>query len=667
MHESEKPSKWAVLIPPKPVAFILGAYLVGLILFALARLTFLLHFPDQLDQISIFRTLVAFWIGIRFDTIILAAVLAPLVLGLPVFIRRPRLTPAVMYLVAVCSFLFLLLLGDIRFYEEFGTHLNFHVLDYLTEGRTAWNLVLGDMMFWTLVAIWVGLVSLLIAGLAMVRKTIRRLPARRNWSVTIGYLVVLLMLTALGIRGRVDIAPIDWGVAYFSKNHFLNQLALNGIYTLGRTFTEQDSRLSLLKPPQRWEFTDFATALDTTRAMLGLPHEIWLEPKRSLKRLARQPDANFKFKPNIVLVLMESFSGRHTGCLGSGLDLTPHFDSLARHGILFTNFYSTGTRTSYGIAGTIGSFPSLPGRSILKRYDAEHPFITLSELLAGRSYSNTFMYGGDLVFDNMAGFLKTKGYNRIAGEEEFDSDSSFSKWGLPDHILFGEAIELTRQLPRPFQLTILTLSNHSPFELPDSSVRRYLGDDRQSRVFNAQIYADWALGQFMAAASQTPVYDSTIFVFTADHALWDVARYALDPVNLHIPLLIYAPGLLGDSGRVIETLSGHCDLLPTLMGLLGGEYIHESWGRDLLKLPPDDPGFAMFNSAHYLGYLLPDLFLVERIGREPWLLDINRLGEDEAHMADSFPERLRQIRTRLHHYYQTAEQLTIPPERRSDH
>ncbi len=670
MHDDHPTSGFAHLFPPRPVLFLFGAWLTGLGLFAVARLLFLLHFRARVADIPLPDLLTAFYIGARFDTIVIAATLAPLALILPWLDRRMRSPgPFVLgYLTFVFGVILLLLLADIRFFDEYDSHLNFNVLDYLSEGRTAWNLVLFDPNFWTYIALWAAVMTGFLLCLILLRRRLRAIPLRRSWLNTGIYTLLLVAGCVLGMRGRLDLAPIDWGVAYFNRDHFVNQLALNGTYTLGRTLTERDHdpRLIYRPPEERWPFVDFGVALDTTRAMIGLPHETWLEPDSSLKRLARQPSASWGFQPNIVLVLMESFSGRFTGCVGSDLGLTPHFDSLARLGLLFRNFYATGTRTAYGIAGTICSFPSMPGRAILKRYGADHPFITLSELLHGRGYFSAFIYGGDLVFDNMAGFLQTKNYRLILGEEDFPGAESFSKWGIPDHLLFREAVGLTDSLPRPFQLSILTLSNHTPFDLPDSSVRRFFSDDRTSRVYNAQVYADWALGRFMAQFDSLPVFDSTIFVFTGDHALWDIARYPLDPANTHIPLLIYAPRLLGDSGRIITTYAGQCDLLPTLMGLLGGDYIHESWGRDILKVPADDSGFAIFHHSQAIGYLNPDAYLMELLDQRTVLMATDRLYQPDGDITATAPTLLDHHRTRLHYFLQTAELLALPEEIRQE-
>jgi phosphoglycerol transferase MdoB-like AlkP superfamily enzyme len=64
----------------------------------------------------------------------------------------------------------------------------------------------------------------------------------------------------------------------------------------------------------------------------------------------------------------------------------------------------------------------------------------------------------------------------------------------------------------------------------------------------------------------------------------------LDPLGFQIPMLIYAPKLIGDSAVIIRNEGGQIDVIPTLMGVLGSDYQHESWGRNLLQV--SDSGIA---------------------------------------------------------------------------
>lgn len=637
-------------------------------LMSLLRLFFALNFGDTVAAVEWTDLLTAFVIGVRFDQVVAMFVLLPLLIGLPWF--RMTWTPVrwvwLAYLTATVSGITLLSLADIRFYHQFDSHLNFLAVEYIDGGPLFWNLILSDSRFTSFIAIWIMITVGCLFGFKRLYRATAVAPQRRSWVNHFVYFLVFLAACGLGIRGRVGLAPIDWGVAYFSDDRFVNQLALNGIYTLGRNLNEinHDPRLSLLDERDRYPFVDFAAGLDSVRTWLHQDGDQWLEPDRSLLRLRMQPPGSIGFQPNVVVVLMESWQAANTGVLGSGRNLTPHFDSLANRGILFDNFYANGMRTNYGLGGVLCSFPSLPGRAILKRYDALHPFVSLSEILHQRGYFNAFIYGGDLAFDNVEGFFTAKKYDRFYGQNDFSSESAFSKWGVPDHLLFEAAVDLLGRLPRPFQATILTLSNHEPFDLPDSSVRLYFDNADSSKEFNSQVYADFALGRFVKAVSSEPMFDSTLFLFTSDHSRLLNGRLALEPNNFHTPLLIYAPWLLGDSGRVVSVFGGQVDILPTLMGILGDDYTHASWGRDLLNLTPGDSGFATMNRFDRIAFIDNSYMYVELLGREPSLHSTPELDRTVADISKTHREELAVRQRRLRTYMQIADQLSTPGQGR---
>jgi hypothetical protein len=141
-----------------------------------------------------------------------------------------------------------------------------------------------------------------------------------------------------------------------------------------------------------------------------------------------------------------------------------------------------------------------------------------------------------------------------------------------------------------------------------------MDDADTSKIFNSQLYADDALGRFFALVEKMPVFDSTIFLFVSDHARYGPSRFALDPEFFHVPLLIYSPELLLDQQGRHSTYGSQTDILPTLMGLLGGDYRHASWGRDLFNLPEGDSGFAIMNIAGRIGYIDSDHLYVEELG-----------------------------------------------------
>ncbi|MCM2272189.1 MAG: sulfatase-like hydrolase/transferase [candidate division Zixibacteria bacterium] len=655
------------LTPPRAVLFLAVAYLLGLCFFLIYRLTFLAIFAARAGEPAFADIVTAFVVGFRFDTVVLLLALLPALVVLP-WVKLNRTwsaKTAVGYLTLIFSLLVLGMLADIRYYNYFDTHLNFQALQYLLAGgKTTWHVTVTEPFFWPAIILWL-LVSVLI--FVLVRKLVyafaRRHEPTRRLHTTVWFLIVAA-LTVFGIRGRTGISPIDWGVAYISDNPFINQLGLNGIYTFGKAFKEEghDPRLVYIPERFRYPFVPIDAALDTVQAMLALPNDRWLEPERSLLRETSNP-ARFGFQPNVIIVLMESWTGRYTGALGSDLNLTPRFDSLAAHGILFDQFYATGSRTNYGMAGTLCAFPSLPGRSILDRYNARHPFVALPAILEQRRYTNLLAYGGDLAFDNMQGFFKTQGMHRFCGEKEYGTENIFAKWGIPDEVVFTKTVRMIDSLPRPYSLTLLTLSNHEPFDLPDSSIQIYFDDSEESRVRNAHRYADHALGLFMDSMATLPSFDSTIFLFASDHNKLEPAVPTPHPLQFRVPMLIYAPKMLGDSGRVISTVGGQTDIIPTLMGLLGGTYTHASWGRDLLGLDKDDPGFASICMLNKTGLVEGEYVYTEWIDLPPSFYrvsELDRLVVNAIDRRNEAPADYARMQRRLRIFMQLADQLSTP-------
>ncbi len=655
------------LRPPRFLVLLGTSYLLGLTIFFAYRVAMLLIFSDRADHPSINDLAQVFLIGLRFDTVvILLTLLVPLVL-LPwlnltrLIVRNLTLT----YLTATFSFLIFVLLADIRYFSHFDSHLNFQALQYVvTGGKTTWHVTVTDPLFWPSIAAWLVLTAACFLLFRYLLKKTEPLPLRFSWTTQIVWFIIAFALLFLGVRGRTGLSPIDWGVAYISDNEFVNQLGLNGVYTLGKAFKEEGHDPRLVYTPERFRFPFIPTddALDTVQTILGMPNERWLEPSESLLREVSAPE-KFGFRPNIVLVLMESWTGRYTGALGSDLNLTPRFDSLAAHGILFDQFYATGSRTNYGLAGTLCSFPSLPGRSILDRYQAEHPFVTLPEILQTRGYTNMFTYGGDLVFDNMEGFFKTHGIEHFMGEAEFGREHIFAKWGIPDHITFDRLVKVADSLPRPFLITHLTISNHEPFDLPDSSVQVYFDDSEESRTRNSHRYADWAVGRFIDSISALPLFDSTIFLFVSDHNILVPAAPTPHPLQFRVPLLIYSPALLGSEARRVSVVGGQVDIIPTLMGILGGGYTHASWGRDLLNLSPGDPGFVSINILNKMGYIEGDRYYTSWVGLPPSFYKTSDLYSLTNFAIDYRQHDLvgfARLQRRMQIYMQLADQLSTP-------
>jgi phosphoglycerol transferase MdoB-like AlkP superfamily enzyme len=111
-------------------------------------------------------------------------------------------------------------------------------------------------------------------------------------------------------------------------------------------------------------------------------------------------------------------------------------------------------------------------------------------------------------------------------------------------------------------------------------------------------YSDWALGQFFEKAAKAPFYDETLFVVVGDHGFGSGEQLTeMNLARFNVPLLLLAPGIQDKFGRTRDTVATQLDVVPTVLGRLGGTTRHQCWGRDLLSLPAGDRGFGVIKPS----------------------------------------------------------------------
>src|SRR5690606_21207122 len=71
-------------------------------------------------------------------------------------------------------------------------------------------------------------------------------------------------------------------------------------------------------------------------------------------------------KPNVVLIILESFTADLIESLGGETGVAPKFEKLIKDGLLFTNIYAASDRTDKGVVAIMSGFPSQATKSIIK-------------------------------------------------------------------------------------------------------------------------------------------------------------------------------------------------------------------------------------------------------------------------------------------------------------
>jgi phosphoglycerol transferase MdoB-like AlkP superfamily enzyme len=461
--------------------------------------------------------------------------------------------------------------------------------------------------------------------------------------------------------------PLRWADAYRTPHLFTNHLALNGVFTLAKAAQQEldnDRQNTWLKQmaPEK--------ALSLVREHWLAPQEMLLEPNtlplfRRFNAAANAQAAPYK---NVVLIIDESFSAQRTGPFGNTQQITPRFDALAKEGLLFDHFFSQGTHTHQGMFATMACFPNLPHYEyLMKQPEGANNFSGLTKVLAERDYQSLYVYNGDFAWDNQYGFFRAQHMQRFIGRHDFINPRfSDRTWGVSDEDMFDRGFEEIVKLQdggKPYFVVLQTLSNHAPYALPPQlPVQPVEVDGQRDEHLTAMRYNDYALGAFFDRIKQHGNFDNTLFVFLGDHGFGGGEQITdIDLWRFHIPLLIWGKDIQQRYGATRSVVGSQVDVVPTIMGLLGGDYDHHCWGRDLLALPAGEPGRAIikpsgtdFTTAIVEG----DTILVQPPNTEPRLYKYNTLPHLVATPIDD-AQRQQQMKALMNAYIQTATQALL--------
>jgi phosphoglycerol transferase MdoB-like AlkP superfamily enzyme len=295
------------------------------------------------------------------------------------------------------------------------------------------------------------------------------------------------------------------------------------------------------------------------------------------------------------------------------LPLTPNLDRLSRLGLLFTNLYSTGTRTVNGIEAIISGFLPTSGASVVKLPNARQNFFTLAELLKRCGYLTEFVYGGKSTFDNMKSFFVGNGFSDIKDQDSFTDPVFEGSWGVSDEDLFNKTHDiLLSHGDKPFFTLVLTTTNHDPFEFPAGRIELY--ENAEDSRYNAIKFADYALGLFFEKARKARYFNDTLFLVIADHSTRLRGEDLMPLEKFHIPALIIAPDIDPDT---YDSVASQIDIPATVLDIMGLSCLHPMIGRPLLSMPEEMQGRAVMQYADTHAYLEGNRLIVHQPKKMP--------------------------------------------------
>ena len=518
----------------------------------------------------------SFLLGLRFDIATTFVMLAPYMLFLSYINNVYSKKIQKLYFIIITTFILLIPMIDLQYYILMGNRFDLYGFKHI---KFILNHIGMLNQGFTTVILLILLLFLILVNNFIINFILKNSPERRY---RVSNYILSLVISIVCIRGGIQPYPITQNLSNFSEYKLANDTSTNSIYRLyyiiKYLITESHSSDNMI-------YNYVQKNMDIKKAAKTLS-KLYSDSLYTSSLIREHKSKNYlninsqNKKKNIILIIVESFASDYIHSLGATNEDTPYFDSLIHHGILFDNFYSNGTHTNEALGAILAGYPHLPRGDILSMPEFIDGVQTLPSILKEHKYTTQFIYGGRLSFDNMNSFLSASGVDNFIGRSDFPSKLDNTYWGIADEHVYDKAIESLSKIRRPFITTILTLSNHHPWDIPLDSISPLPSKIEQSKRRNTFRYSDWALNDFLKKVKKSDYYDDTIIIITSDTGQMLYNDYDVEPRNYRIPLLILNSGL---ESRINHTLGSQIDLLPTVLDILNISVDISSFGRSLFR------------------------------------------------------------------------------------
>lgn len=367
-------------------------------------------------------------------------------------------------------------------------------------------------------------------------------------------------------------------------------------------------------------------------------------------------------QPNIVLVTVDALRSDHVSTYGYKRPTTPQLDALAADAdsVVFDSAWAHAPSTRYSVPAILtGRYPSTIAWGSPQHHwppEVLPQNRLISEMLRERGYSTTALLSYH-YFEPSWGLAR--------GFSDYDTHLMVlhSMGGDPAATSGSSARELAdlalAKLPallssgKPFFLWVHFYDPHFRYERHPLEPGELAFGDGEQDLYDEEIrYTDRHIGRLLAAVRQSPAWNRTSVLVTADHGEGfgehGIPRdrrhgYHLYADQTKVPLILRLPGLdraAGAAPRIIDQPVGHVDLLPTLLNLVGAREGDEPQllGRSLVPLlgqapARDAPPYRVFQEVMYEGPTTRKALVAEAGGRL-WHYVRNVIPDDTSELYD---------------------------------
>jgi glucan phosphoethanolaminetransferase (alkaline phosphatase superfamily) len=332
--------------------------------------------------------------------------------------------------------------------------------------------------------------------------------------------------------------------------------------------------LDLLEPQREFPNIDQHIATYQTWWLEGDPTGHWTfnDPDYPLRKTYTGPPVQLDKaqRPNFVFIQLETFRAWNMKLYNpdQALVTTPYMDgmSTSKQGAYWVRSLCNGIPTIYAtMAIHTGMFPHSRRRTA-----TAFTQVTLEgfpDFLRKHGYKTALFTGSDPDWDNQR-YWYSRWYDRVYFDPAHDEI---------DRSLFREAARQIRTdiAPHePFMATVVSITNHTPFQSPEPNLDVTQETAASKRIQNTMRYSDDVVRELIESFRGEPWFERTVFIITGDHA-FDLGERGpqLGHSNLRhestwVPMIIWGEDPRLPRGRRMAVAS-HVDIAPTILELAG--------------------------------------------------------------------------------------------------
>lgn len=570
------------------------------LLFLISRVLFYFYNLKYFSVAKFSETILAFFIGLRFDiaTTLMANLIFILFSLIP--IRNPRYHLFLKILFVIFNSIFLgLIIVDFEFFAFNGKKLTLDI--FFIAGDIGGQFFQVIFYYWYLSLLTIATMGILWRYYPRRKKEyLFEMPMKFYKSIPISFLIFLF--TAIGIRGGLQMRSISAKDAFIFESYELGNFALNSAYTFARSLSQK-----------------------------GLEYEDYFKNREEVKKKLLSLSTNSNSfetirKKNIVIIILESFSMEY---IENGY--TPFLSELKEKSLFFEQAHSNGRRSIEALPSILAGFPSIIGKPLYQSNYQANKILGIPNYLNKLDYKSYFFHGGKTGTMNFNSFCKTIGFDEYYGKEDYPNQDHYDgHWGIYDHNFYDFMLAKLSDEKNPFFASFFTLSSHQPYSIPKKFKDRF---SKGSLPIHESIgYADFALRSFFEKAAQKDWFKNTLFIITADHTQkLETKNYQTILGRYRVPIIFYSPSEdLTSNKKIVQ----HVDILPSILDFLSIKPSKRLlFGSSVFN---NDPGKMInFNSGNFIYRKGNKLLLYDKKKVKSYTLSENGLSSE---LNDSFQE-----------------------------